>query len=173
MRDRNTTTPVPAGGRPTKLTSELVQAARLEAAHGLPVALIADRLGIGRTTAHTWIRNADNKGEDSLEYQFRAAIFLADAEECQNLLGGLRKSAAGTDDTPGNAWAASWLLTHHPRLRDFFSDAAADRRVERKTVATVMDALASAGLTPDDERRVLLQIQARGLGTPPADEGEG
>jgi hypothetical protein len=172
MGDRNATTPVPAGGRPTKLTSELVKAARIEAAHGLPVALIADRLGIGRTTAHTWIRNADSKGEDSLEYKFRAAIFLADAEECKNLLGGLRTAASGSKDNPPNAWAASWLLTHHPRLRDHFSDAAADRRVERKTVATVMDALASAGLTPDDERRVLLQIQARGLGTPPADEGE-
>ena len=163
---------MPAGGRPSKLTSELVQAARLEAAHGLPVALIADRLGIGRTTAHTWIRNADVKGEESLEYQFRSAIFLADAEECQKLLGGLRKSAAGTDDTPGNAWAASWLLTHHPRLRDFFSDAAAERRTERKTVATVVDAIVAAGLAPDDERRVLLQINARGLGTQ-AVEGEG
>ena len=164
---------MPSGGRPTKLTSELVQAARLEAAHGLPVALIADRLGIGRTTAHTWIRNADNKGEDSLEYQFRAAIFLADAEECQKLLGGLRKSAEGTIDTPGNAWAASWLLTHHPRLRDFFSDAAAERRTEKRTLAQVVDAIAAAGLNPDDERRVLLQIQARGLGAQPVEEGEG
>jgi hypothetical protein len=166
---------VSAGGRPSKLTTELVKAARIEAAHGLPVALIADRLGIGRTTAHTWIRNADNKGEDSLEYKFRAAIFLADAEECKNLLGGLRTAASGSKDNPGNPWAASWLLTHHPRLRDHFSDAAAERRTERKTIATVVDAIAAAGLAPDDERRVLLQIQARGLGTPadePGAEGE-
>jgi hypothetical protein len=38
-------------------------------------------------------------------------------------------------------------------------------------VATVVDAIAAAGLAPDDERRVLLQINARGLGTQ-AVEGE-
>ena len=163
---------MPSGGRPSKLTAELVKAARLEAAHGLPVALIADRLGIGRTTAHNWINNAETKGEDSLEYQFRDAIFQADAEECKNLLSGLRLAAKGDEKNSPNAWAATWLLTHHPRLRDHFSDAAADRRVERKTVATVMEAIASATLAPDDERRLLLQIQAHGLGLPPADEGE-
>ena len=174
MRERNAASSVPAG-RPSKLTTELVEAARIEAAHGFPVALIADRLGIGRTTAKTWIKNAEDKGEESLEYQFRAAIFMADAQECENLLGGLRRAASGSKDNPPNAWAASWLLTHHPRLRDHFSDAAAERRTERKTVATVVDAIAAAGLAPDDERRVLLQIQARGLGTPadePAVEGE-
>ena len=164
-------------GRPSKLTAELVQAARIEAAHGLPVALIADRIGIGRTTASYWIKNADDKGKDSLEYQFREAIFLADAEKCKNLLSGLQIAAVG-DPANGiapNPWAATWLLTHHPRLRDHFSDAAAERRTERKTIATVVDAIAAAGLAPDDERRVLLQIQARGLGTPadePAVEGE-
>lgn len=171
MGDRNAALPVPAG-RPSKLTPELVERAGTLAAAGLPMALIADQLGIGRRTAFTWLKSAEGKEEDSLECQFRQAIFLADAKECENLLSGLRLAARGTTSTPPNPWAATWLLTHHPRLRDHFSDAAADRRVERKTVATVMDALASAGLNPDDERRVLLQIQARGLGTPPADEGE-
>jgi len=159
--------PVPAGGRPSKLTTELVTKARQEAANGLPLALIADRLGIGRRTAQTWIRDAEIKGEDSLEYQFRRAIFIADAEECKNLVTCLRDAALppeGSKKDP-NVWAATWLLTHHPRLRDHFSDAAAERRVERKTLAQVVDAIASAGLTPGDERRVLLQIQARGLGT--------
>lgn len=164
--------PVSVGGRPSKLTAELVKAARLEAEHGFPVALIADRLGVGRSTVSNWIKNADTKGEDSLEYKFREAIFLADAEKCKNLLSGLQASAAG-DPANGispNAWAATWLLTHHPRLRDHFSDAAAERRTERKTVAAVVDAIAAAGLTPEDERRVMLQINARGLETP---EGEG
>lgn len=177
MRERSAASSVPAG-RPSKLTTELVEAARIEAAHGLPVALIADRLGIGRSTASRWIKNADENGEDSLEYQFREAIFLADAEKCQNLLSGLQIAAIGSVEKgiAPNAWAATWLLTHHPRLRDHFSDAAAERRTERKTVATVVDAIAAAGLAPDDERRVLLQIQARGLGTPadePGAEGEG
>jgi hypothetical protein len=166
MGDRNAALPVPAG-RPSKLTPELVEAAKQHAADGLPVGMIASLLGVHRATCSTWIKKADEEEEGSLHHQFREAIFFADAEYCRNLLTGIKKQADG-----GNPWAATWLLTHHPRLRDHFSDAAADRRVERKTVATVMDALASAGLTPDDERRVLLQIQARGLGTPPADEGE-
>ena len=162
-----------SAGRPSKLTTELVAKAKLEAGHGFPVALIADRLGIGRSTASRWIQNADEKGEDSLEYQFREAIFLADAEKCQNLLSGLQVAAVG-DPANGiapNAWAATWLLTHHPRLRDHFSDAAAERRTERKTIAAVVDAIAAAGLTPEDESRVLLQINARGLEMP-AVEGE-
>ena len=183
MRERNAASSVPAG-RPSKLTTELVTKAKQEAAHGLPLALIADRLGIGRRTAQTWIRDAQIKGEDSLEYQFRRAIFMADAEECKNLVTCLRDAALPPPPPEGqeggkrkdpNIWAATWLLTHHPRLRDHFSDAAAERRTERKTIATVVDAIAAAGLAPDDERRVLLQIQARGLGTPadePAGEGE-
>jgi hypothetical protein len=149
---------VPAG-RPSKLTPELVEQARAIATEGLPVAMIADRLNIGRRTAHTWIQNADSKGEDSLEYQFRQVIFSADAEQCSNLLSGLRQSAEN-----GNAWSATWLLTHHPRLRDHFSDAAAERRTERKTVATVLEAVTAAGLPADLERTLLLQMQARGLG---------
>lgn len=141
--------------------------AREIAAEGLPVALIADRLEIGRRTAHTWIQNADEKGEDSLEYQFRQAIFLSDAEECSNLLSQLRQSAGN-----GNPWSATWLLTHHPRLRDHFSDAAAERRTERKTVAIVLEAVSAAGLPADLERTLLLQMQARGLGAA-VQEGDG
>ena len=148
-------------GRPSKLTTELVKRAHEHAADGLPVDLIADKLGVGRRTAHTWIQNADSKGEDSLEYQFRQAIFLSDAAHCSNLLSGLNKSAAD-----GNAWSATWLLTHHPRLRDHFSDAAAERKTERRTLGTVLEAVAAAGLPADLERNLLLQMQARGLGAP-------
>jgi len=72
----------------------------------------------------------------------------------------------------GSTTAATWFLTHHPFFRDDFSDAAAERRTERKTVAAVVDAIAAAGLTPEDERRVMLQINARGLETPEGEGGE-
>jgi AcrR family transcriptional regulator len=157
--------PVPAG-RPSKLTPELVAKAREIAAEGLPVALMAARLGVGRSTASYWIKNAEQLGEDSLEYQFREAISLADAEKCQQLLSGLDKLA--TAESP-SIWAATWLLTHHPRLRDHFSDAAAERKTERKTVATVLEAVAAAGLPADLEHTLLLQMQARGLGAQAAD----
>jgi hypothetical protein len=144
-----------------------VAKAREYASEGLPVALMAARLGIGRSTASYWIQNAEQLGEGSLEYQFREAISLADAEKCQQLLSGINRLA--TAESP-SIWAATWLLTHHPRLRDHFSDAAAERRTERRTVATILEAVAAAGLTPDQEHTLLLQMQARGLG---AVQGEG
>jgi len=166
MRDRNAALPVPAG-RPSKLTPEVVKAAGQSAQAGLPVEMIAAQIGIGYSTCCRWLKEAENHEEGSLHRQFREAIFFADSEYCRSLMVGLKQQADN-----GNPWAATWLLTHHPRLRDLFSDAAAERRTEKRTVAQVVDAIASAGLAPDDERRVLLQIQARGLGTPPADEGE-
>ena len=150
-------------GRPSLLTPELVAKAHEVAAQGLPVALIADQLGIGRSTASRWIQEADDKGPDSLQYKFREAIYLADVKKCKTWLQGLEESAAS-----GNPWPATWLLTHHPRLRDHFSDAAADRRAERKTMATVLEAMAAAGLPADLEQALILQMQARGLGAQPA-----
>lgn len=64
---------------------------------------------------------------------------------------------------------AQWWLTHHPTTRDTWSDAAAERRTERKTVGTVLEAVAAAGLPADLERNLLLQMQARGLGAPQPD----
>lgn len=149
-------------GRPSKLTPELIQRAKDLASLGLPLALMAARLGVGRATASTWIKNADKLGEDSLEYQFREVINIADAERAGNILSGLNKLA--TAETP-NFFAATWILTHHPRLRDHFSDAAAERKTERKTVSTVLEAISATGLPSDLEQSLLLQMQARGLGT--------
>lgn len=153
-------------GRPSKLTPELVERAREIAADGLPVELIAEQIGVHRTTCSRWIREAEEKDDDSLHSQFRSAISIADAEYCRSLMVGLKASADN-----GNPWSATWLLTHHPRLRDHFSDAAAERKTERKTVATVLEAVAAAGLPPELERTLLLQMQARGLGAA-VQEGE-
>jgi len=65
---------------------------------------------------------------------------------------------------------ARWWLTHNPSTRETWSDAAAERKTERRTVATVLEAVAATALTPDQERTLLLQMQARGLG---AVQGEG
>lgn len=147
------------GGRPSKLTPEIVEAARANARTGLPVTLIANEIGIHHATCSRWLREAETSEPGSLLDQFRQAIFSADAENCRSLMSSLKRQA---DD--GNAWAASWLLTHHPRLRNHFSDAAADRRVERRTMAVVVDAITAAKLPDDQERLLLLQLQARGLG---------
>ena len=109
----------------------------------------------------------DADEENSLKVQFRKAINDSAVALAKTQLSNLRDQAA-----EGSTQAATWLLTHHPALRDHFSDAAAERRTERKTVATVLEAVTAAGLPADMERTLLLQMQARGLGAA-AQEGDG
>ncbi|MFZ9061103.1 MAG: hypothetical protein ACO218_07770 [Steroidobacteraceae bacterium] len=129
------------------------------AAQGLPLDMIADAIGVHRKTCHRWVREAEEQDADELKVRFRAAVFEAYRNTAAEMLGCVTKSA-----NDGNTWAATWMLTHHPALRDQFSDAAADRRVERRTMSAVVDAIAAAGLPVEQERTVLLQLQARGLG---------
>ena len=138
------------------------------ATQGLPIGLICQQLGVHHATAWRWMQAADEDGdeESSLKVQFRKAIHESGVQLAKAQLGNLRDQAA-----EGSTQAATWLLTHHPALRDHFSDAAAERKTERKTVATVLEAVAAAGLPPELERTLLLQMQARGLGATPQ-EGE-
>jgi len=62
-----------------------------------------------------------------------------------------------------NDWrAAAWMLEHHPLSREVFGDLGRDERVRRELLARVVAAIAAAALAPEDERRVLLQLQAHG-----------
>ena len=70
----------------------------------------------------------------------------------------------------GNVNAITWLLTHHPILRDQFSDAAAERRAVQRAMAGVVTAIDGAGLSDDQRMRILLGIQAQGIGVPAAEE---
>ena len=74
---------------------------------------------------------------------------------------------AGLADAVGRAaandWrAAAWMLEHHPLSREVFGDLGRDERVRRELLARVVAAIAAAVLAPEDERRVLLQLQAHG-----------
>ncbi|MCX5955747.1 MAG: hypothetical protein NTW51_04910 [Cyanobacteria bacterium] len=66
----------------------------------------------------------------------------------------------------GSDWrAAGFLLQHHPQHRELYGDQAHDQRLRRQLIAQVVAAIAAAALPPDDERRVLLQLQAHGVGS--------
>jgi hypothetical protein len=70
---------------------------------------------------------------------------------------------AAVAHSAGVDWRASaWLLEHHPEHRDLYGDLAHDQRLKRQLLARVVAAIAAAGLVPDDERRVLLQLTAHG-----------
>ncbi len=157
-----------AGGRPSKLTPELVAQTRELAAQGLPIGLVCQQLGVTVVTAWRWRNESfedDESEENSLKTQFRKAIDDSGVQLAKLQIANLRNQAKD-----GNTQAATWLLTHHPATRDHFSDAAAERKTERRTVATVLEAVAATGLTPDQEHTLMLQMQARGLG---AVQGEG
>ena len=75
---------------------------------------------------------------------------------------------AGLADAVGRAaatnWrAAAWMLEHHPTTREDFGGLGRDERVRRELLARVVAAIAAAVLAPDDERRVLLQMQAHAV----------
>jgi hypothetical protein len=66
--------------------------------------------------------------------------------------------AAATD------WkAAAWLLEHHPLSREQYGDLGRDERVRRELLVRVVAAIAAAALAQEDERRVLLQLQAHAV----------
>jgi hypothetical protein len=121
---------------------------------------ISRALGVHHCTVRDWMQKGEAEDADPLFRSFSTAIqeALLLAEK------GLTKKIA--DGEPKDA---AWLLTHSPFFRDEWSDAAAERKTERRTVATMLEAVTAAGLPADLERNLLLQMQARGLGAPPAE----
>jgi len=75
---------------------------------------------------------------------------------------------AGLADAIGGAvandWrAAAWMLENHALTREQFGDVGCDERVSRELLGRVVNGIAAAGLAPEDERRVLLQMQAHAV----------
>lgn len=147
-------------GRPTVLTAELVAKAERLAADGLPVPSIATGLGISERTIQRWIKEAAEQDEDSLHSQFCRAIHGAYDKIGAEHLRNLREQSAN-----GSTQAATWWLTHHPRFRDQFSDAAALRREVASALATVVQVVQQSDLTPEQQDHLLLRMQAAGLGS--------
>ena len=136
----------------------MVEAAGRLAAVGLTVTKIAASIGVHQATVFNWIREGKDAPESDLKARFCEAIHKGWIQTGKNYLQNLKEQSNN-----GSTTAATWFLTHHPFFRDDFSDAAADRRVEKRTVAQVIDAIAASGLPPEQLRTVLLNIQSRGL----------
>lgn len=142
-----------------KLHPDLVPRAKQLAALGLPLAVIAQALGVHRDTLRRWRSEAE---PGSTEHALSAAIQEGQTEGEMALVNVILKAAQD-----GDTRSAQWLLTHAPAWRDNWSDAAAERRLQLALLTVVVEAIAASRLPADLEQSVLLNLQARGLGTEP------
>jgi len=150
-----------------KLNDEVINKVRFLAEFGAPLEHIASAVGVSYEALNKWIKNAKtNNNPTDLEVRLLQAVNEGRAA------GGLRlvsKIAESADK--GETKDAQWLLTHAPAYRKHYSDNAAVTRARAEGIEAAVAAIAEAGLTPDQERMVLLRIQAKtGQQLLPADE---
>ena len=149
-----------SGGAPRrKLTAEKVKRAEELTGLGLPMLSIAQALGVNRCTLREWIAAGLEPDASELESALAAAIQRGRVEGEERLLQHLHKMAE-----TGDTRAATWLLSHSPRWRDSWSDAAQAKREVAKVVGLFVAALEEdRTLLPEQRERVLLAVKARGV----------
>lgn len=158
-----------SGGTPRrKLTAEKVKRAEELTALGLPMLSIAQALGVNRCTLREWIAAGLEPDASELEAALAAAIQRGRVEGEEQLVKHLHKMAE-----KGDTRAATWLLSHSPRWRSEWSDAAHARREVQRVVGMFVAALEEDHtLTPAQRERVLLVVKAQGLALQAADSEE-
>lgn len=158
-----------SGGHPRrKLTAEKVKRAEELTGLGLPILSIAQALGVNRCTLREWIAAGLEPAASELEAALAAAIQRGRVEGEQRLLQYLHKMAE-----KGDTRAATWLLSHSPRWRDEWSDAAHARREVNRVVGLFIEALQQDHTLLQEQReRVLLSVKAQGLALQAADSEE-
>ncbi len=150
-------------GRPSTLTDEHVEIARTVTEQGGALTTVATACKTPLRTVQSWLTQAKAGEGSELHQAFLRAIqegqHIAEIRALQTITGSL------------DPRDAQWWLTHNPSTRDTWSDAAAERRAVQRTLGSVVQAIESADLTPEQRTRLLLNLQAQGLGLPA--EGEG
>ena len=115
-----------------------------------------------------WVHRAETETGSDNEIAFLQAIREGNhAAEIRALevITGANRSILAPDPRD-----ARWWLTHNPTTRETWSDAAAERRAVQRAMAGVVTAIDGAGLSDDQRMRILLGIQAQGIGVPAAEE---
>lgn len=148
-------------GRPSTLTPEHVEIARSVTEQGGALSTVASACGTPLRTVQSWLTQAKAGEGSDLHQAFLRAIQEGHHEAEIRAL----KIITGSKDPRD----AQWWLTHNPTTRDTWSDAAAERRAVQRTLGNVVAAIESANLPDDQRTRLLLNLQAQGLGVPDAD----
>lgn len=139
-----------------KLNANLIEKAARLAALGWSQRNIAEACGVSEWQFSEWMNNAVGPEPTKLETQLSQAIQEAAAAG---------EEALAAKIANGDTRDAQWLLTHSARWRDRWSDAAATRREVLNTLTTVVQIIQQSELTPEQQDRLLLQMQAAGLGS--------
>ena len=138
-----------------KLSPDAPVRARELAALGLPLASIAAGLGVSRQTLNEW-RQQEPAIADAIQEGFQAGEVA--------LVERLHAAAA-----QGDTRTACWLLCHSEQWRARWSDSAAERRALAVQLQAVVGVIVAADLEVAARDRLLLQLQAAGLGACEAD----
>ena len=139
-----------------KLNDDVINKVRFLCEYGAPLEHIAPAVGVTYESIRQWLANA--KGPDPTPQEVALSVAIHEGRAA----GGLRlvsKIAESADK--GETKDAQWLLTHAPAYRKHYSDNAAVTKAFSDGVQAAVQGLQAAGLTPDQERAVLLQISAR------------
>ena len=124
---------------------------------------IAAGIGVDRKTIYSWIQAAKSGKGSDLQIQFHHIIQSGAVGVEKRCLAALDRAITSTDcrdSTP----AATWILTHHPLIRDNWSDAAATRREIDRVLGQVAKGIAESGLPLEQQQALILSIRANGVG---------
>jgi hypothetical protein len=143
-------------GRPLTLTAEHVEIARKVTSQGGALPTVANACRVPYRTVQSWVTQATRGEGSELHQSFLRAIQEGQHEAEIRAL----QIITGSEDPRD----AQWWLTHNPSTRDTWSDAAAERRAVQRTLTGVVAAIDAAGLSDDQRTRLLLTMQAQGIG---------
>ena len=142
-------------GRPSLLTPRLIDVAEEAAAAGGALSTIAAACGVHTETVENWLKAHRNGKGTELHEAFFAAVQRG---QHQAELRAVRKICEFADSRD-----AQWWLTHNPRTRETWSDAAATRREIDRVLGQVAKGILESRLPDDQKQAVMLSIRAQGI----------
>ena len=142
-------------GRPSLLKPELIEVAEEAAAAGGALSTIAAACGVHTETVENWLKAHRNGKGTELHEAFFAAVQRG---QHQAELRAVRKICEFADSRD-----AQWWLTHNPRTRETWSDAAATRREIDRVLGQVAKGILESRLPDDQKQAVMLSIRAQGI----------
>lgn len=139
-----------------KLNAEVIEKVRVLAEYGAALEHIAPAVGVSYDALCMWVRNAKGNDPTEEEIHLLQALNEGRAKGAHRFINLITQSAEN-----GDAKSAQWMLTHSPAYRRQYSDNAAVTRARCEGVEAAVNAISEANLTPEQERDILLRIQAK------------